>query len=107
MTHERKNPSLRRVDRLLRNILKLYNGLYYLNGRQDTFEVFKTLSPAVTEGQVYRGIDTLLQAYALHLSMNVCKKISAWRMPTAGSAKNAIKSWLAAMCLVKAESVGN
>lgn len=74
VTHERKNPSLRRVDRLPRNILKLYNGLYYLNGRQDTFEVFRTLSPAVTEGQVYRGIDTLLQAYALHLSMNVCKK---------------------------------
>lgn len=66
VTHERKNPSLRRVDRLPRNILKLYNGLYYLNGRQDTFEVIKTLSPAVIEGQVYRGIDTLLQAYALH-----------------------------------------
>ena len=53
-----------RIDYLLRNILNLYKGLYYLNPRDDTFEVIKTAMPNWVEGQVQKGISDLLKAYA-------------------------------------------
>lgn len=55
-----------RIDYLLRNILKLYKGLYYLNLQDDTFEVIKTAMPNRVEGQVQKGIPDLLTDYAEH-----------------------------------------
>lgn len=54
------------IDYLLRNILKLYRGLYYLNPKEDTCKVIKTFMPNRVEGQVLHGIPAVIQDYADH-----------------------------------------
>ena len=59
----REDKEAHRIDYLLRNILQLYKGLYYLNPQDDTFEVIKTVMPNWAKGQVQKGILRLLTDY--------------------------------------------
>ena len=59
----REDKEAHRIDYLLRNILQLYKGLYYLNPQDDTFEVIKTVMPNWAKGQAQKGILRLLTDY--------------------------------------------
>ena len=59
----REDKEAHRINYLLRNILQLYKGLYYLNPQDDTFEVIKTVMPNWAKGQAQKGILRLLTDY--------------------------------------------
>ena len=54
-----------RIDYLLRNILKVYKGLYYLHPGKDTLEVIKTTMTHWADGKSLKGIQKLLIDYAV------------------------------------------
>lgn len=56
---------IQRIDYLLRNILKVYKGLYYLHPGKDTFEVIKTTMTHWADGKSLKGIQKLLIDYAV------------------------------------------
>lgn len=59
----REDKEAHRINYLLRNILQLYKGLYYLNPQDDTFEFIKTVMPNWAKGQAQKGILRLLTDY--------------------------------------------
>lgn len=59
-----KDRETHQIDYLLRNILKLYRDLYYLNPKDDTCKVIKTCMPNRVEGQVLHGIQSIIRDYA-------------------------------------------
>lgn len=59
----REDKEAHRINYLLRNIIQLYKGLYYLNPQDDTFEFIKTVMPNWAKGQAQKGILRLLTDY--------------------------------------------
>ena len=56
--------AFQRNDRLLRNMMQLYRGIYHFRGDRDTVEAIRTLSAYMSEGQVLSGIAKALDVYA-------------------------------------------
>lgn len=51
-------------DKILRNILLIYDGLYCLDSASDTVEIIKTVQPDVNEGDTVKGISAYVDQYA-------------------------------------------
>lgn len=54
-------------DRIMRNTLQIYDGLYYLNIEKDQLEVLESVHPKVSVGTVFHHIQESFQAYANEL----------------------------------------
>lgn len=64
LDYGQREHTFQRRDRLLRNVLQLYSGIYHFRGDQDTVEAIRTLSSYMAEGQVLAGIAKALAVYA-------------------------------------------
>ena len=64
ITYDQSAYNLQRVDALLRNILIVFDGLYYLDTEADTMEIIRTLRMDVDEGDKLHDIRQVLSRYA-------------------------------------------